>query len=115
MSANTAALSAEAAYRLLGSGQAPDGLRVAGVLDFSVSSGRDLPPQFPRGLRVDVLNLTDRENVSLPPGLQAYELNLTGTSLRELPADLNVRMRLDLTRCDRLESLPAGLTVGTLV
>lgn len=111
----TSVVSAEAAYRLFAAGNAPDRLRVEGVLDFSMASGRVLPARFPRDLQVDVLNLSDREVETLPSGLRAYELIAAGTLLRSLPADLNVQTRLDLSRCDRLESLPRELTVGTLV
>jgi hypothetical protein len=107
-------VSAETAYTWLAQQQAPDGLRVEGVLDYSMKSGRVLPRSFPKGLQVDVLDLSDRELESLPDKLSAYELVLTGSTIRTLPADLKVQVRLDVSRCDRLESLPEGLTVGTL-
>lgn len=107
-------VTAETAYAWLAQRQAPDGLRVEGVLDYSLKSGRVLPAAFPANLQVDVLDLSDRELDGLPAGLTTYELLLTGTTIRSLPADLKVQMRLDLSRCDRLETLPEGLTVGTL-
>jgi hypothetical protein len=51
----------------------------------------------------------------LPAGLRCYELELRETSLRSLPADLQVEYRLDLTGCTDLEELPPGLQVGSLV
>lgn len=108
-------LSPEAAYKLLATGRCPPGTSVEGVLDYSFKSNRPLPPAFPERLSVDVLDLSGRDTAELPKGLRAYELILSDNPLRELPADLNVSTRLDLTRCELLESLPAGLTVGTLV
>jgi hypothetical protein len=89
-------------------------LRVDGILDYSRVSERSLPREFPDRLRVDVLNLSGREISSLPSGLQAYELNLSDSSIVAVPDDLEVATRLDLSRCDRLRTLPRGLTVGTL-
>jgi len=106
---------AEAAYELLARGKAADGLTVAGVLDYSMKSGRTVPARFPENLQVDVLDLTDREIDGLPSGLEAYELILAGTPLRSLPARLRVDVRLDLSRCEHLKSLPDDLTVGTLL
>lgn len=108
-------MDSEAAYELLAAGRLPRDQAVAGVLDYSAKSERPLPPGFPEGLSVDLLNLTGRDVTALPRGLRAYELNLTETPIRDLPDDIQVTTRLNLTRCDRLESLPAGLTVGTLV
>lgn len=105
---------ADVAYKRLARARVPAGLRVEGVLDYSARSGRVLPDPFPDNLHVDVLDLSDRKLETLPRGLTAYELVLGGTTIRSLPADLNVQVRLDLARCDRLEALPAGLSVGTL-
>lgn len=115
MGSTSDSMDPEAAYAALAEGR-PLPFHVAGVLDYSLPSGRELPKAFPVGMSVDVLNLADRaELASLPNGLAAYELNLSGTAVRSLPDDLRVESRLDLSRCDRLESLPAGLTVGTLL
>lgn len=114
MALQTDSVNAETAYRLLASGEAPDGLRVEGVLDYSMSSGRTLPARFPCNLQVDLLTFSNTLIDTLPAGLRAYELILAGTLVRELPADLQVQMRLDLAGCDRLETLPEGLQVGTL-
>jgi hypothetical protein len=108
-------ISAETAYDLLARGNAPRGLRVNGALDYSQKSGRSLPLVFPEDLCVEVLDLTDRDINAIPSGLQAYELVLAGTQVASLPNGLNVDVRLDLSRCERLETLPEGLTVGTLL
>lgn len=114
MSTTAPTVSAEAAYALLANQQAPDGMRVEGVLDYSAQGGRSLPPQFPSNMQVDVLNLSQRPIMTLPDGLRAYELKLCGTPIREFPASVSVRVLLDLSQCDCLETLPVGLTVGTL-
>jgi hypothetical protein len=103
------------AYELLASGAAPSGFRIEGALDYSAQSQRELPKKLPDGLQVDVLNLSGRMIESLPTGLKAYELILAETPILSLPDDIKVTCRLDLTRCDRLEHLPNGLTVGTLL
>jgi hypothetical protein len=109
------AVSAEEAYSLLARSVAPKRLRVEGVLDYSVRSGCALPKSFPSEFTVDVLDLSGRDVATLPRGLKCYELNLSGTPIASLPDDLQVESRLDLSGCDRLESLPTGLCVGTLI
>ncbi len=101
------------AYSIIQAGRTPD-CPIRGVLDYSSKSDRVLPDVFPEGLRADVLDLSRRSLTTLPARLDAYELNLAGSSIEHLPDDLRVSMRLDLAGCDRLESLPEGLTVGTL-
>ncbi|MCL6504138.1 MAG: hypothetical protein K6T86_15760 [Pirellulales bacterium] len=103
------------AYKRLAGGHLPPGSRVTGELDYSASSGRTPPPRFPPGLCVDVLNVAGCQLDELPEGLQAYELIAARTPLRSLPASLRVSTRLILTGCERLQSLPTGLTVGSLV
>lgn len=107
-------MSPEEAYDVLASRSPAGRLVVDGLLDYSLKSERPLPEKFPEGLTVDVLDLSGRDIAVLPRGLRAYELQLAETPLSALPDDICVSSRLDLTRCDRLESLPAGLTVGTL-
>lgn len=109
-----AIVNAATAYSLLADGVAPEGMRVEGVLDYSARSGRELPRRFPSNMHVDVLDLTQQGRVDLPCGLRAYELKLSGTPIQSFPPDIAVRVLLDLSQCDRLESLPDGLTVGTL-
>jgi hypothetical protein len=103
------------AVSLLAAGEAPAGMIVSGVLDYSEKSQRSLPPKFPEGLQVDVLDLTGREGFTLPSGLRCIELNLSRTAVERLPDDLKVESRLDLAGGDRLRELPAGLTVANLI
>lgn len=103
-------LPAAEARTLLARGEAPAGLRVEGTLDYT---GEGVPP-LPERMTVDRLDLTRTRIETLPAGLVAYELRLSETPIRSLPADLAVRSRLDLVRCEELEELPPGLTVGTL-
>jgi hypothetical protein len=110
-----AAMTPDAAYAALSSGTATASMHVNGVLDFAASSGRQLPERLPDRLRVDVLNLSGQALKNLPAELSAYEVNLSGTPITQLPENIHVTSRLDLTGCDRLESLPKDLTVGTLV
>jgi hypothetical protein len=110
-----ATLRALEAFELLANGEMPSGLRVEGTLDYSAQSENAPPAKFPDDLQVEVLNLSGRMIESLPKGLKAYELNLAETPIKSLPSDIEVTCRLDLTHCTRLESLPHGLTVGTLV
>jgi hypothetical protein len=110
-----ATMTADEAYAAISSGAARPGMRVEGVLDYSVQSGRPWPSCFPEDLQVDVLNVAGQSIEALPRGLKVYELDLRDTPVTGLPEGLQIRSRLDLTGCDRLESLPAGLTVGTLI
>ncbi len=105
------------AYPLIAAGRAPEGMRVSGVLDYSIKTTplRTIPIRFPDRMHVDVLDLNGREEVNLPDGLECYELNLSRTQIRRLPTNMKVATRIDLSGCDRLEELPAGLTTGTLV
>ncbi len=50
----------------------------------------------------------------LPAGLSCFELNLTGSSIEELPDDIRVESSLILRNCENLKKLPDGLTVTTL-
>lgn len=42
-------------------------------------------------------------------------LDLTASDVIHLPVEVSVRFRLDLTNCRSLETLPAGLKVGSLI
>ncbi len=109
----TTLLSAPEAHGLLLRGEAPAGLTVHGHLDFS--KGAELTT-LPDNLTVTRLTLDNRVSLhALPHGLRCYELSLRDTQLTTLPADLQVEYRLDLSNCTRLEELPEGLTVGSLV
>lgn len=105
---------ADDAYQLLADGRAGPGLSIEGTLDYSAQSGRVPPRVFPDDLTVDNLDLSGAAISELPARLRAYDLNLSGTRIAGLPSDLSVTSRLDLAGCEELESLPAGLTVGTL-
>ncbi|MEO6889915.1 MAG: DUF6745 domain-containing protein [Ktedonobacteraceae bacterium] len=109
----TMLLSVPEARELLLRGEAPAGLTVRGHLDFS----REIDlVTLPDHLTVTHLTLDGCVSLkALPPGLHCYELSLRDTQLTTLPADLQVEYRLDLSNCDRLEELPQGLTVGSLV
>ena len=78
-------VNADIAYEWLAQRKAPDGLRVEGVLDYSMKSGRVLPVAFPESLHVDVLDLSDRELETLPRGLteeSSLPVGLSRTQLR---------------------------------
>jgi hypothetical protein len=47
-------------------------------------------------------------------GIHAREMILTGTAIEELPDDVEVTQRLDVSQCRRLKRLPANLRVGQL-
>jgi hypothetical protein len=108
-------LSPAEALLLLAGGSPPLGLRVAGCLDYSDRSKNPLPRSFPDDLSVDALDLSGRDVTALPRELKCYELNLSRASITCLPDDLQVESRLDLSGCERLEKLPDGLRVGTLI
>lgn len=109
-----AAVAAKEAFQRIAAGSAPAGMRVAGLLDFSkepLPKGAKLPPD----LTVEAINLSNQTALtSLPARLTAYELVAANCPWRELPDDLRVECRLDLSDCHELERLPPGLTVGAL-
>jgi hypothetical protein len=71
---------------------------------------------LPGRLRVGYLDLSGCSALqSLPRGLSCLELDLEGTHLRTLPADLQVKDRLNLRDCQQLLELPADLRVRILV
>ena len=114
-------------------GRAPDGLQVEGRLDLSgckkllklpaglTATSVDLSgclalSELPADLRVRRLNLSDCPALtSLPAGFRCYELEWQRGALRELPADLQVEYRINLSGCAQLECLPEGLKTGTLI
>jgi len=109
-------VSADEAYRLLASNSPPAGMTVTGLLDYSDKPHRPPPPpSFPERISVDVLDLSGRLVSALPSRLACFELNLSRTPVVSLPENLQVVSRLDLSGCERLERLPEGLTVGTLI
>jgi len=126
-------VTAAVARTLIQAGRAPDNLHVQGMLDLSKSAAL---VSLPAGLRVDSLDLSDCSALEslpanlrlrclklnncqalreLPSGLQCDVLELRGSALRTLPPDLWVSYRLDLSSSVKLEALPAGLSVGSLL
>ncbi|MFO0810610.1 MAG: hypothetical protein U0746_18440 [Gemmataceae bacterium] len=107
-----APLTTREAETLIRQGRARPGLRVEGTLKLTGDARKfRLPPD----MRAEVLDLSECPSFDeLPPGLRCYELNLSGTKVRELPDDLVVESILNLANCEELLRLPAGLTVGTL-
>lgn len=104
---------ADKAFSLILKGNAPAGLTVNGVLDFSNTPSL---VTLPEGLTVRRLVLDECSNLcELPRGLHCYELSARATALRTLPDDIQVSYRLDLSGCDMLESLPEKLKVGSLI
>ncbi|QEH32436.1 Leucine Rich Repeat protein [Aquisphaera giovannonii] len=74
------------------------------------------PVRLPDGLRLRSACLRGCDWLTeLPAGLSCYELDLRGTPIRRLPADLRVVFRLDLEGCERLEELPEDFRTGSLV
>jgi hypothetical protein len=94
-------------------GLARSGMHVEGLLKFEVD---DPPFKLPANLAAEVLDCTGcRWLDHVPRGLQAYELSLAQTRIERLAEDLKVQSALNLTDCEELRELPAGLTVGSLV
>lgn len=134
MSVTTESVSPQEAVLLIQAGH-PGPLSVQGTLDLSIdrqdvdNSRRGKPKQskspadktttslqLPAGLQADFIDLHGRKDLQgLPPGIKAYELNLADTRVRSLPSDLQVENCINLTGCEFLESLPAGLHVGSLL
>ncbi len=122
----------EAVVQIL-EGTAPDGLEVAGPLEFVNDEQltqlparltvrrlvlQDCPKleRLPDGLRVRHLDLHGCPLVTaLPEGLRCYEIRARESNLVGLPPDLHVDFRLDLQDSRKLTALPDGLKVGTLV
>ena len=105
-------LSAQEAAALFRKGRGQRGQRVEGEL--ALDPGEVF--QLPDDLEVEYLNLKGSATLTcLPCGLRCYELNLAETKIASLPADLRVESILDLSNCEELTALPAGLQVGSLV
>lgn len=106
------ALSAAEAQKLLLRGKGWPGMRVRGNLRFPEGTTN---LHLPERLHADLLDLSGcSELEELPRGLRCFELNLSGTKIRTLPADLAVESILRLSGCEELTELPKGLRVGTL-
>jgi hypothetical protein len=66
-------------------------------------------------VRVDGrLDISHFPRFSLPSGLDCYELDARDSQLTHLPPDLRVDSRLILDDCTSLQTLPEGLSVGSL-
>jgi hypothetical protein len=105
---------AEEAKGLILKGRARSGMCVEGVLSFPADV-RNL--RLPPHLDVEVLDLTGCPGAAdaLPEGLRCFELNLSQTTVRSLPDDLQVDSILNLSGCEELVELPKHLKVGTLL
>jgi hypothetical protein len=106
-------VSAEDAQSQLLRGKGCPGMRIEGTLAFSNDSAGNvhLPPR----MQVEALDLSEcREFDELPAGLSCFELNLSNTKVRTVPADLCVESILNLSNCEELTELPPDLTVGSL-
>jgi hypothetical protein len=60
------------------------------------------------------LDLTEFKGARLPNGLHCYELDASNSLLVNLPDDLRIDGRLVLDNCLQLQSLPLGLTAGSI-
>ena len=86
--------SAEEAEALIRQGGGPGvPIRVRGLLDLSNLKDKRLPPKL---------------------NLHCYELDLRGSQLEELPANLRIDSCLKLDACRNLETLPENLTAGSI-
>src|SRR5689334_265974 len=91
---------AQEALRLLLQGEGWPGMRVTGALQFPEGSEN---VQLPCDLHVELLDLSQgKELEELPAGLSCFELNLSGTKVRRLPADLAVESILRVAGCEEL-------------
>jgi hypothetical protein len=89
----------------------PEGLTAPALLAAGARNLTALPARLRCG-RIDASNLPSLATIGA--GLVANELNVSGTAIEELPADLRVALRLEANQCQRLRYLPAGLKVGVL-
>ena len=126
-------ISAQAARVLLREGRAPAALRVRERLD--LSNMTDLR-ELPAGLSAPSIDLTNCTGLTrlpgdmvahrlvldgctgltaLPRGLTVYDLQMRGSAVRSLPADLRIGYRLDLTGSPYLRELPPDFKLGVLI
>lgn len=101
------AISAAEAFRLLQQGSA-EPLHFHGTLKLTQ------PLPLPAGLTGDILDLSESGLSELPAGLRLDELRAGGLPLQTVPANIQVKFRLDLSGCPALTELPRGLKVGSL-
>ena len=88
-------LEAKEAAKLIVSGRALSGIRT-GVLELGIAE-------------------TDKPILALPAGLHCYSLNLAGQPITELPSDLQVDFKINLSGCQQLTRLETNLRVPSLV
>ena len=109
---NATLVAPDQARALILAGRAPAGMYVNGHLDLV---GCKHLSALPEGLSVRRLTLRDCPALhALPAGLRCDELVIQAVPITTLPADLQVRYRLDVSDCTELTSLPAGPKAGTL-
>jgi hypothetical protein len=60
------------------------------------------------------LDLTNFQGETLPAGLHCYELDASGSSLKQLPSDIQIDGRLVLDNSKVLRTLPKGLRAGSI-
>lgn len=68
----------------------------------------------PEGRRVRVLDLSNEKITTLPRGIRCHTLRANQSGLVELPDDLIVEFKIDLSQCSALKKLPHGLKVSVL-
>lgn len=69
----------------------------------------------PEGRRACVLDLSNDKIIALPDRIRCHTLRAPQSSLAELPDDLAVEFKIDLSHCHNLRKLPRGLRVSVLV
>lgn len=100
------------AHDVILSGDAPDGLQISGHLDFTGDTNLGY---LPTNLTVTRLTLNGCKNLRrLPAALSCYELEVHNSALEDLPPDIKVDYRLDLSDSKELRCLPDGLKTGSL-
>jgi hypothetical protein len=121
---------AKTAWELIRAGRAPDGLVVGEPLTATRSGPTELPARLsapsislryegltslPAGLTARRITVRSATLEQIGPGLRCDFLDLSQTSIRELPDGLLATNRLCLDGCQRLTRLPSGLATGTLI
>jgi hypothetical protein len=89
----------------------PAGLTAPALIAAGAKSLKALPSWVNCG-RIDASNCTGLTTIG--GHLVADTLDISGTAIEELPADMRVALRLEANQCPRLKRLPAGLSVGVL-
>ena len=90
----------------------PSGIRATSINLNGCTELRELPVDLV-ARRISLRGCT--KLTRLPASLHCYDLDLSGSGLRELPAGIRVDNRLDLSDCRQLERLPDQLQPGSLV